>query len=273
MIESIQPFEFEGYEIRFVGTSEVPEWVAADVIRVLYPECRKENLSNYLSKVPTEWKGNKEIITPGGRQEMVTVFEPGLYALITRSNSPKAVPFQKWVYEQVLPSIRRTGSYSISKQTSRYLPTSRERLEDIRLGMDLLYELGGIDERTQLGLRDIVRDILLDERLKQPSLPSSSRAEWPVSDRARHLGYSPNRKQLMSIGKNAARLYRLAHDGDNPPKREQFVDGATREVNCYSEDDLDILDRAIALVMEEPPKLPPSKDDSGGGVDDDYVPF
>lgn len=256
----IQPFRFESWEVRFVGTAEEPEWVAADVVGVLYPESDPRNYSNYLSKVPSEWKGHKKIMTPGGLQDMVTVYESGLYALIARSNSPLAVPFQKWVYEDVLPSIRTTGSYSIANVDPPYqgLPPAKERLENIRLGMDLLYELGGIDERTQLALRDIVRDVLLDDKLKKPSLPGSGRLEWPVSDRARHLGYMPKPAQLQKIGKVAAQLYRLAHEGQGPPEREQYVGGTTRMVKCYGEADLEILDRAILLVMEPLAQLPPS---------------
>ena len=110
-------FEFsdEAWQIRFVGTSEKPEWVASDVVAVLYPAAIKnQNYSTYLSKVPEEWKGSKSILTSGGKQNMVTLFESGLYCLIARSESYLAVPFQKWVYEEVLPSIRKTGSYSFS---------------------------------------------------------------------------------------------------------------------------------------------------------------
>lgn len=256
----LQPFQFEGIEIRFVGTAEVPEWVAADIVAVLYPVSRRENLSNYLSKVPAEWKGNKQLITPGGKQSMITLYEPGLYALIARSESPLAVPFQKWVYEEVLPSIRKTGSYSLTKQSPvNLLPPDKERLENIRLGMDLLYELGGIDERTQLALKDLVRDILLEDKLKKIE-GSGKRLTVPVSDRARTLGFRPNRSQLIKIGKIAAELYRLRHDGEDPPLREQHVDGATRMVKSYNEDDFDILDQAIALVMEPPAQLPPAED-------------
>lgn len=257
---AIQPFRFGDWEVRFVGTAEIPEWVAADVVNILYPAAVKnKNQSTYLTKIPAEWKGSKDLATPGGTQEMTTLYEPGLYALIVRSDSPLAIPFQRWVYEDVLPSIRTTGSYSlVQQQPSALLPPVRERLENIRLGMDLLYELGGVDERTQLALRDIVRDVLLEDKLKKPSLPSGGRAEWPVSDRARHLGFRPDRTNLIRIGRVAADLYRLRHDGQNPPEREQYVDGATRMVKCYGEGDLDILDQAIALVMNPPSQLPPS---------------
>jgi prophage antirepressor-like protein len=256
----LQPFEFEGQEIRFVGTAEVPEWVGADIVAVLYPEAARSSYGKYLDSVPEEWKGKKRILTPGGEQEFNTLFEPGFYALIARSNSPKAVPFQKWVYEEVLPSIRKTGSYSLTKQPStNLLPPDKERLENIRLGMDLLYELGGIDERTQLALKDLVRDILLEDKLKKIE-GTGQRLTVPVSDRARTLGFRPNRSQLIKIGKIAADLYRLRHGGEDPPLREQHVDGATRMVKSYNENDFDILDQAISLVMNPPAQLPPAED-------------
>jgi prophage antirepressor-like protein len=255
------PFD-DGNIVRFVGSLDVPEWVAADIVSILYPNSEASDRTNLLKGVPSDWKGMKPVHTLGGVQNMVTLFEPGLYSLIARSNSPVAVRFQKWVFEEVLPSIRQTGSYSIERSGSSVvvLPPAREKLENIRLGMDLLYELGGIDERTQLALRDIVRDVLLEDKLKKPALPSGGRLEWPVSDRAMHLGYKPNRKQLINIGKTVAKLYRLRHDGENPPEREQFVDGTTRMVKCYGENDLDILDQAIALVMEPPSQLPPAEE-------------
>lgn len=261
----LQPFRFESWEVRFVGTLEVPEWVARDIVAVLYPESDPRNYSNYLDKVAVEWKGHKQVMTPGGNQNVVTLYEPGLYCLIARSESPLAVRFQKWVYEEVLPSIRKTGSYSIPQSgTSAELNELRLlseidelRYKNIRTGLEIMYELGGVDERTRLGVQDMVRDILLKDRLKKPALPSGKRSEIPVSDRARDLGYRPNGNQLKQIGRVAAKLYRVAHDGADPPKREQHVDGTTRMVFCYGEDDIEILDSAIALVMEKPKPTTP----------------
>lgn len=265
----LQPFQFEGLEIRFVGTADTPEWVARDVVAVLYPEADSRNYSNYLDKVAVEWKGHKQVMTPGGNQNVVTLYEPGLYALIARSESPLAVPFQKWVYEEVLPSIRKTGSYSLSATSAnnaelQTLKLSSEidelRIQNIRTGLDLMYELGGVDERTQLAVKDVVRDIVLKGRLKTQSLPGSVRQEIPISDRARDLGYRPNKTQLQQMGRFAAKLYRVANNNADPPRREQFVDGTTRMVFCYNEEHLDILDSAISLVMEKPKQLPPAAD-------------
>lgn len=53
--------------------------------------------------------------TTPSRWQPHTIFisEPGLYALVTRSKKPEAVRFTRWIYEEVLPSLRRTGSYTM----------------------------------------------------------------------------------------------------------------------------------------------------------------
>lgn len=54
--------------------------------------------------------------TAGGMQEFVFITEPDLYRLITHSKLPTAEKFERWVFEEVLPAIRRTGGYMVAKQ-------------------------------------------------------------------------------------------------------------------------------------------------------------
>ncbi len=133
------------------------------------------------------------------------------------------------------------------------LPSARERLQNISLGMDLLEDLGGWDKRTEVLLKDQIRNILLGDRL-QPSPQKITnhqpRLEYPVSDRAIDLGYHPTHGQLLQIGKRVKKLY-LERHGTEPVKREQFVGGTTRMVNVYGFGDLDLLDEAISLVMDK----------------------
>ena len=56
----------------------------------------------------------RQIHTPGGPQDMTIINESGLYAVILRSDKPEAKPFRKWVTAEVLPTIRRTGTYSVT---------------------------------------------------------------------------------------------------------------------------------------------------------------
>lgn len=66
----------------------------------------------------TEVAGEDVNDTPGGKQEMSIVSEPGLYSLILRSRKPEAKAFKRWVTHEVIPSIRKTGSYGTGQKTA-----------------------------------------------------------------------------------------------------------------------------------------------------------
>lgn len=69
-------------------------------------------------------KRGERIVTPSGMQETTLINEPGLYSLVMRSKLLAAEKFQDWVYEEVLPSIRKTGSYStVETKDERWLET------------------------------------------------------------------------------------------------------------------------------------------------------
>lgn len=62
--------------------------------------------------VPDKFKGVAEIPTPGGKQQVVVINEAGMYKLVMRSKLPTAEKFSDWVCAEVLPAIRKTGSYT-----------------------------------------------------------------------------------------------------------------------------------------------------------------
>lgn len=67
--------------------------------------------TKYFLSVPEQWKGGKQISTPGGTQEMLCVSEQGLYFFLGRSDKPKALPYQMYIAGEVMPSIRKHGVY------------------------------------------------------------------------------------------------------------------------------------------------------------------
>ncbi|MCK3656177.1 hypothetical protein A4G19_10620 [Pasteurellaceae bacterium Macca] len=68
-------------------------------------------------------KGGSETLLPtkGGNQELTFINEPNLYRLIIKSRKPEAEPFEAWVFEEVLPQIRKTGQYSQNLPENRPL--------------------------------------------------------------------------------------------------------------------------------------------------------
>lgn len=95
--------------VRILLYDNEPWFVAKDV-------CDCLDLSNSrkaLSRLEDDEKGVTLSDTPGGKQEMATVNEYGLYSLVMSSRKPEAKEFKRWVTHEVLPSIRKYGSYNM----------------------------------------------------------------------------------------------------------------------------------------------------------------
>lgn len=108
-MSNLTVFNFENNEVRFVGTPDNPWWVAADVCKVLEIQDSKQS-TRYLDD---DEKGMFTIHSLGGNQKTMCVNEPGLYSLILRSRKPQAKRFKKWITSEVIPQIRKTGTYSL----------------------------------------------------------------------------------------------------------------------------------------------------------------
>ena len=131
-MNSIKVFEYGESTIRSMQEDEVVFFVAKDVASALgYAWDR-----NLINKVPPEWKGVKQIHTPGGEQGVACLTEEGVYYFVARSDLPKAIPFQKWIAGEVIPSIRKTGKYSIVKDMTGGFVVPRTMAEALRLAAD-----------------------------------------------------------------------------------------------------------------------------------------
>lgn len=97
--------------------------VAKDVAEALgYSESAISQVTNLFQSVPSEWKGLKPIKTlRRGQQGVLTLTEQGLYFFLGRSDKPAALPFQKWLAGEVLPSIRKTGGYGVPEKTTPWI--------------------------------------------------------------------------------------------------------------------------------------------------------
>jgi len=98
---------FQNINVRVLDESGTLKFVMKEVADALGYKLA----TNFSKLINDKYKGISEVNTLGGPQEMLTVTEPGLYQALARSQQPKAEPFQDWVFEEVLPSIRKTGKY------------------------------------------------------------------------------------------------------------------------------------------------------------------
>lgn len=104
-----QIFNFEQNEVRTILVNDEPYFVGKDVASVLGYSNTKDALSRH---VDLEDKMGSRITTSGQSREMTIINESGLYSLILKSKLPNAKKFKRWVTSEVLPTIRKTGSYS-----------------------------------------------------------------------------------------------------------------------------------------------------------------
>ncbi len=88
-----------------------PLFVAKDICAIL----DLGNPRSSIALLDDDEKGVHSVDTPGGRQQMTTVTEPGFYKLVMRSRKPEAKAFQRWVTHEVLPALRRDGGYMVAR--------------------------------------------------------------------------------------------------------------------------------------------------------------
>lgn len=144
-MNNISVFEFESNQVRFVD--EKP--VGNDIAKILGYSDPSATISK---KVFPEYKGVAKMETPGGSQLVTVLGEPGVYQLIFGSKLESAKRFQRWIFEEVLPSIRKTGSFSTSN--SNHVEIEQvPGLQAIASAIDLVLSPTGLDSRLIAGVK------------------------------------------------------------------------------------------------------------------------
>lgn len=137
-MRSIQIFNNPEFgDIRTVDLNGEPWFVGKDIAAALgYGEGKSlaNAVANHVDDVD---KGVTEMMTPGGMQKMVIVNESGVYSLIFGSKLEGAVRFKRWVTGEVLPTLRKTGSYTMPKLSKEmqalFLLDDRTQKQEARL--------------------------------------------------------------------------------------------------------------------------------------------
>jgi prophage antirepressor-like protein len=117
--------DFNGANIRFVLDSSKEFFVAKDVATLLGYRDTDQAIRKHCKKVvsfltilkPVETTGLDLISIFGANYKNVKLIPEGdVWRLIARSRLPEAEKIEEWIFEEVLPSIRKTGSYSLNKE-------------------------------------------------------------------------------------------------------------------------------------------------------------
>lgn len=142
-MNQVVPYKFENTEIRVVEIDGEPWFVGKEVAETL-------GYSNASDAIATHCKGVAKrypLQTEGGVQNVRLLSEADMLRLVVNSTLPAAERFESWVFEEVLPSIRKTGSYSVPSAAPAKSVRGRSPLTEMRLinfAGDALKDVPGI---------------------------------------------------------------------------------------------------------------------------------
>lgn len=105
-------------EVRVIEQNGEPWFLGKDVAEILGYANTPKAIRDH---VDDEDKLTERIVLSGQNREAVIINESGLYSLILSSKLPQAKQFKRWVTSEVLPSIRKTGSYATPKSKDERL--------------------------------------------------------------------------------------------------------------------------------------------------------
>lgn len=140
------PFEFDSQQVRVVqGDDGESLFVARDIAKAL-GYAKPENA------IDRHCKGTLKRGTPsgGGEQTMLVIREPDVYRLIVKSQLPSAERFEAWVFEEVLPAIRKTGGYQVARPAPADDTTNIARASAIAGALDAAARAFGFDDNMRL---------------------------------------------------------------------------------------------------------------------------
>lgn len=134
-MSSIQIFNNPEFgDIRTVDLNGEPWFVGKDIAAALGYSNPQKAIRDHVDALD---KGVNEMDTPGGKQQMPVINESGVYSLIFGSKLEGAVRFKRWVTGEVLPTLRKTGSYTMPKLSKEmqalFLLDDRTQKQEARL--------------------------------------------------------------------------------------------------------------------------------------------
>lgn len=174
MTNELQIFNFNNHQIRTVLLNGEPWFVARDV-------CKGLEIKNTTQAIHKLDEDERSMLNIGRQGKANIINEPGVYGLVWTSNKEEAKEFKRWLKHEVLPSIRKTGSYSVDKpvlvsEHTRALPAGKK---EIVLSEKAREEIGGITKavvgKALEGCKVIeyvnpIKNILSDDLLTESGL-------------------------------------------------------------------------------------------------------
>jgi prophage antirepressor-like protein len=189
MTNAIVPFNFEGNALRTTEIDGEPWFILADVCKVL----DIDNPRQAATRLDEDEKGAVISNDGIGRPQQFTIInESGLYSLVLTSRKSEAKVFKKWITSTVIPSIRKTGAYSLANMSpGDYLVEQALRFRE---------------QERKLAVLAVETAVALERsRIAEARTAAISDHEFAVTAYAKLQGVRVSKEQATALGRKAAK--------------------------------------------------------------------
>lgn len=164
-MNELQEFDFKGLKVKTQNQNDEVWFCLKDVCKILEISNSRKVVERLNSKGVT----TSDTLTKGGIQKLTYINESNLYKVIFQSRKPQAEQFTEWVTSEVLPTLRRTGTYSIQHDPMQALRLMFEATEQIEARVTQLESVQTIsqNEYSEIGTRiqKRINNVIKDEEL------------------------------------------------------------------------------------------------------------
>lgn len=211
MKQSLISMTFEGHSLRVIDIEGQPWFNASDICEALGFGNPRQAIDSHVDEEDVQ---KLDTLTAGGRQLQNHINESGLYALILGSTKDAAKRFKRWVTGEVLPAIRKTGTYSVPGTPASLPALTHDRVSSILLIGEAVAKVPGV--KTGIAMAATLTCIhentgLAVETLRR-ALPAAN--EPICSLNATQLGKLLNRSAKAANQLLAAGGFQLRNDRD-----------------------------------------------------------
>jgi prophage antirepressor-like protein len=231
-MNNLAVFAFNSKQVRIIDIEGNPWFVGIDICEILElgnPRQAYTRLRDY--------EKNTVTINDGipGNPNTVCISESGLYRLILTSRKPQAEPFQDWVCQEILPSIRKYGRFESQPKPARQLPPVHSVVEYANT-----YQY--LETSTMpAALKQLLIDKMGDE-LATVNNTQLNQTRWVgVAQKAEEMNYKVNASNRGKLGKF------VKAQGLGFKSEERLCNGQLRRINVY--EDLPELEQSIHLFF------------------------
>lgn len=195
-MNQIMPFNFQSQDVRAViGENGEPWFIAKDVCDILGYSDHNDAIKNHC-KYPKLLKTGYSPVLKIPPRGLLIINEADLYRLVIRSTKPAAQKFEQWVMEEVLPSIRKRGSFTAG--TSKF---------DV-----LIAALQGMKELEEKQNRQLAiqaeQQKQLDSLSEKVNQTAGGTGYYSIVAYARKIGLRVSTETAKTLGKQAAKMSR-----------------------------------------------------------------